>query len=761
MKRTAAHWGSWIVKGSGAGLRLEPDPEDPSPSRIGRGWLSAAKDARVRIARPAVRQGWLEGDGGSKRCDDRFVEVPWERALELTAAELERVRSTHGNEAIFAGSYGWASAGRFHHAQSQMRRFLNLIGGHTDKRDTYSHAAAEVLFPWILGWSNAEVINRMTTWPLIEKHCTLMLAFGGISSRTSQIASGGISRHIVPGWVGRLADAGIEIINVSPQNSDLSAAGAAAAQWVPIRPGTDSALILGICHELLVNNLHDEEFLERCTSGWKEFKSYLLGESGGAARTAQWAAGVSDVPVDWIRRLARRLPREKVMINAVMSLQRADHGEQPIWAALALAAMLGQIGQPGTGFGFGYGSSASVGRPDRIIGWPSLPRVPNPVDRFIPVARIADMLLSPGDECLYNGQKCRYPDTRLVYWAGGNPFHHHQDLNRLQKAWQRPETVVVHDHSWTATARRADIVLPCTTPLEREDLAIVPKDPALIYMSRVLDRFAESRDDFDIFSDLASRLGVEQQFTEGLSAAEWIRRLWDDCRCTADNLGFELPNFDDFRRAGRFDLPHTYEDRVLMDEFVKNPLSSPLATESGRITLFNRSMADLGLDDCPGHPAWLEPAEWLGDADADEFHLISAMPDNRLHSQLDNGSESRSGKLAGREPCTLHPDAAGRLKLQEGDVVRIWNRRGACLSALRLRDDIRPDCIALANGAWFDPQTVEGADIEVHGNPNVLTIDKGCSSLSQGNIGHTALVRVEKWHGPLPEVLVMKPPPFA
>ena len=480
VKRTVAHWGSYIVTGSGADLRLEPDPHDPAPSRIGRGWLSAVTDSKLRIARPAIRKGWLDGDRGKDRCEDRFVEVTWERALDLVASELDRVRSTHGNESIFAGSYGWASAGRFHHAQSQMRRFLNLIGGHTGKRDTYSHAAAEVLFPWIVGWTNAEVINRMTTWPLIERHCTLMVTFGGVSSRTSQIAAGGTSRHIVPGWIRRLAAAGVDIINVSPRNSDLSAV--SATEWVPVRPGTDSALILGICHELLVNDLYDREFLDRYTSGWREFKSYLTGESGSPAKSAEWAAAVTDVPVERIRRLAHRLAREKVMINVAWGVQRADHGEQPIWAALALASMLGQIGRPGTGFGFGYGSMAPVGRPDRIIKWPSLPGVPNPVDRYIPVARIADMLLSPGTEYRYNGETRTYPDARLVYWAGGNPFHHHQDLNRLQTAWRRPETVVVHEHSWTATARRADIVLPSTTALEREDLAISPKDSALIYI---------------------------------------------------------------------------------------------------------------------------------------------------------------------------------------------------------------------------------------------------------------------------------------
>jgi biotin/methionine sulfoxide reductase len=165
----------------------------------------------------------------------------------------------------------------------------------------------------------------------------------------------------------------------------------------------------------------------------------------------------------------------RTMLTASWSLQRADHGEQPYWALVLLAACLGQIGLPGGGFGLGYGSGASLAEPPNLFPGPAMPALPNPAGLAIPAARIADCLLNPGARYDYDGKSAAYPDMRLVYWAGGNPFHHHQDLNRLRRAWRRPETIIVHEPWWTATARHADIVLPATTSLERNDIGGSPR----------------------------------------------------------------------------------------------------------------------------------------------------------------------------------------------------------------------------------------------------------------------------------------------
>ncbi|MGO4430877.1 molybdopterin-dependent oxidoreductase, partial [Streptomyces sp. MCAF7] len=130
----------------------------------------------------------------------------------------------------------------------------------------------------------------------------------------------------------------------------------------------------------------------------------------------------------------------------------------------------------------GYGSMGDVGDHGPQLRLPHLPQGPNPVAEYIPCARIADLLLSPGESYDYDGERRTYPDIRFVYWAGGNPFHHHQDLGRLRRAFGRPDTIVVHEPYWTSTARHADIVLPTTTTLEREDFGAGRRDTHLIAM---------------------------------------------------------------------------------------------------------------------------------------------------------------------------------------------------------------------------------------------------------------------------------------
>lgn len=751
MKYTAAHWGAYTF--APGAQDLTPLHSDSSPSRVGQGWVSASQNRAARVLAPAVRKGWLDGDNGANRCNDTFVEVSWDRALDLAAAALDHTRTTSGNQAIYGGSYGWSSAGRFHHAQSQMRRCLALAGGFTSSRETYSHATGEILFPHLIGQSIYDFQDQMTSMPLITQNAEIVLAFGGLAGRTGQVAAAGTSFHEVPGWIADLKHAGVRVITIAPEK------GEALGDWWPIRPGTDTALILALIHEITAAGREDHDFLNRCTSGWDTLRAYVMGADGTPPKTADWAAAICDIPADHIRDLARDLCTSRSMITMTWAMQRADHGEQPIWAGLALACVLGQIGQPGTGYGFGYGSISAVGRPIALMPWPSLPKVANKIRDYIPVARITDALLSPGAPYSQNGTTRQYPDLKLVWWTGGNPFHHHQDLRRLEQAWTRPETVIVNDHCWTATARRADIVLPATTPLERDDIMMNRRDPTLLYMSAMHAPIGQARDDFDIFTDISERLGTGAAFTENRSTQDWLRHLWHTSQDVARAHGFDLPAFDDFRETGRFDLPLDPVHSIAFADFVRDPTAHPLGTESGGFTLTNRGIGAMNLPDCPDHPTWMPPIEGAP-LSADEFHLISGQPMTRLHAQNDQGAASQGAKVQGREACTLHPDAASDLGVVAGDVVRLCTARGACLAGVQISDALRADCVSLPTGAWYDPQVVDGAYLEVHGNPNALTRDKGSSSLSQGNIAHTCVVRVEKWTKPLPDVSVTKPPPI-
>lgn len=758
---TLAHWGTYrTATGAGGEAVVEPMADDPSPSALGRSMPGTLADS-ARIAQPMVRAGYLEGGPATRagRGADPFVPVDWDIASRLAAEALDRVRRDHGNSAIFGGSYGWASAGRFHHAQSQLHRFLNVAGGYTRSVNTHSHAAAEVVLPHIIGSTDGMGANH-TPWSLIHGRTELFVAFGGIPEKNAQVSAGGVGRHEVPQWLDRCAAAGTQFVNVSPLRSDI--APRVGAEWLPVRPGGDTALMLGLAHVLEAEGLSDRAFLARYTTGFERFRAYLTGEADGTPKTPDWAEPLCGVGAGQIRALARRMAAARTMISVAWSLQRADHGEQPIWMAVTLAAMLGQIGLPGGGFGFGYGCANRVGNTDLSIGWPALPQFQNPVRDFIPVARLADMLLNPGAPFNYDGQALRYPDIRLVWWAGGNPFHHQQDLNKLVRAWRRPETVIVQDSWWTATARHADIVLPCTTTLERNDLGIAKAEPHLIAMRRLAAPHGQARSDYDILADIAGHLGLREAFTEGRDEMGWVRHLYDGAREGAGQAGVMLPEFDRFWQDGlaRFDAIDS--PRPLLHAFRADPLAHPLPTPSGRIEVFSETVAGFGYADCPGHPVWFAPQEWLGAEGraADLLHLISNQPVTRLHGQMDNGAVSRASKIDGREPATFNPADAAARGIAAGSLVRLFNDRGACLVGARISDEVAPGVVQLATGAWFNPEEPgrDGA-LDLHGNPNVLTRDAGTSQLAQGPIAHSALVRAEPVAGRQKPVTAFDPPP--
>lgn len=742
---TSNHWGTYRVKvEDGRVISLNDFEEDPDSSPIGHGIVDVL-DGPTRIMAPMIRKSWLEGGpgtAGEKRGEEEFVEVSWEKATRLVADELNRVRQAYGNKSIYAGSYGWASAGRFHHAQSQLKRFLNCIGGYSSSKNTYSFAAAEVLVPHILGTFRGH-LDRTTSWETIATDCELFVAFGGVPLKNGQISQGGVGAHVQKAGLRTAQEAGTQFINISPLRSDLD--DKTDKNWLAIRPNTDVALMLGLAHVLQSEGLHDQSFVDSHTVGFDRFLAYLTGETDGVVKTADWAAEICELPSDVIRTLARRMAESRTMISVSWSLTRQDHGEQPFWAAIALASMLGQIGLPGTGLGFGYSAMNNTGLNRHLIDYAAVPQGENPVKDFIPVARVTEMLENPGGSFDYDGKKYEYPHARLVWWAGGNPFHHHQDLNRMRRAWEKPETIIANEWCWNGLATHADIILPCTTPLERSDLALSPKDPYLVAMDRAIDPVGKARDDYEIFRNIATRMDVEESFTEGRSSEDWLRWIWNVSRQNAASEGVELPEWEALQKAGWVRVPAPTTPTITMDAFRNDPEANPLDTPSGKIEIFSETIHGFGYDDCLGHPAWMEPVEWLGRATPDQLHMISNQPKNKLHSQLDHGSVSRQDRPKNVERVTMHPTDAAIRELTDEQIVRIRNARGSCLAELRLSDAIRPGVIQIATGAWYRPN----GETCTRGNPNTLTLDKGTSKLAQGPIAHSCLVEVEAYKSAL------------
>jgi len=755
----SAHWGTFSARWADGRLAVRPHPADPDPNSILDNFTTALRH-KARIAHPMVRRGWLEHGPGQtdRRGRDTFVAVSWDRALDLLTAELARVRDALGPGAIFGGSYGWASAGRFHHAQSQMHRFLNtVLGGYVRSVNTYSAGASSVILPHILGSLDA-VSRHGVTWDQIAAHSEVVVAFGGMALKNSAIAAGGVSRHIDRGAMRAARQRGARFVLISPLRDDLPEE--ARADWLPVVPNTDTALMLGLAHTLVAENLHDQAFLERFCVGYPVFEDYLLGRSDGQPKDAAWAAAICGIPTNEIIALARGMAGRRTLIVVAHALQRAEHGEQPVWMAAVLAAMLGQIGLPGGGYAYALGTMGHYGRREVAVPLPTLPQGQNAVRHFIPVARIADMLLHPGTWFDYNGQRLTYPDIRLIYWTGGNPFHHHQDLNRLRRAFARVETLVVHETTWTATARHADIVLPCTMTLERNDIGASSADELMIAMHRVAPPFAEARDDYAIFAALSERLGRGEAFTEGRDADGWLRHLYGRTQEALAKSGHDAPDFDTFWQRGELELPMQPDDGGIVAAFRRDPEAHPLPTPSGKIEIASATIAGFGYNDCPGHPVWLPPTD-IPDA-RHSLRLTANQPARRLHGQLDFGEHSQAGKHRGREVARLHPSDAASRGIAEGDIIRLFNDRGACLAAAVLTEDVSPGTVHLPTGAWYDPADPdEDAPLCVHGNPNVLTRDAGTSRLAQGCTGQLTAMEVERFSGNLPPIRAYEPPEAA
>lgn len=771
----ASHWGIGRVHVKGGRIeRIEPFEKDHAPSMQLQG-IAQQPYNRARIRYPMVRESYLKKGskaGGEGRGKEPFVRVSWETAAKLVADELKRVRETYGPTAIYGGSYGWMSPGAVGNARNLLQRVLNLNGGFTGGIGDYSTGCAQVILPYVIG-SNG-VYEQVTSWNLITDRTELIVLWGADPTITNDIDWATTVHENAEGFR-RAKEAGIKVVAVNPLKPDTAEFFGDAARWIAPRPGTDVAMMLAMAYELETSGKADREFIRKYTVGYEKFRPYLLGETDGVKKTPEWAEGVCGVKAADIRWLVNEMQSKRTMLMGGWGIQRAQHGEQVHWMMVVLSAMLGQIGLPGGGFGFTYHYSnggAATSEAPALPGISANPRGGSSGLKWegaslvsIPLARFTECFLNPGKTIDHNGTKITYPDIRLVFWSGGNPFAQQEDTNGLLKAWKKPETTIVCDSMWTASARHADIVLPACTSLERNDITAVGSYSNLGYVAMhqaILPQY-ESKSDYEIYRLIAREMGFEKDYTEGLDEMGWVKRFYDAAKLEAAQGGYEMPAFEDFWKAGWvwFPVLSDSEHYNYFGDFRKNPIVNPLGTASGKIEIFSEKVASYGYDDCPGHPTWMEPTEWLGGKIAKDypFALLTSKSRYRLHSQLDSTESHNFTDVEDREPVWMHPDAAKKLGVATGDVVKVESRRGKVLAGVIVTERVRPDTVVIRHGAWYDPEKQgEVGTLDVHGCDNVLTIDIPSSKLANGNVANSSQVRIEKFTGELPRVRVWEQP---
>ncbi|EQB39748.1 trimethylamine N-oxide reductase I catalytic subunit [Sulfurimonas hongkongensis] len=774
---TAAHWGMLkLTIKDGVLTKSEPYQKVSGLENSLQHHTQDLVYAKDRVKYPMVRKSYLKDPNNPKpelRGSDEWVRVSYNDAIKLIASQLKKTRKDKGAESVFAGSYGWKSSGNMHNCRILLHRFMTATGGFTGTVGDYSTGASQVIMPHVLG--TLEVYEQQTSWPIVLEHSKAVVIWGANPAATLKIAWTASDDYGLK-YLEELKNSGKKIICIDPFKTETCEY--LNAQWVAPVPNTDVALMIGMAHSLIEAKKYDKEFLEEYTEGFDEFKDYIYGKKDKVVKSAAWASKICGIDEKTIKELAVLFFENTTMFMSGWGMQRAHHGEQTHWMLITLASMLGQIGKPGGGFGLSYhysnggvptaksaivgGITANVTANENAEGaeW-----LQNAAKFSFPVARVADALLNPGKKIQFNGKEITYPEIDFIYWAGGNPLVHHQDTNTLIKAWRKPRTVVVNEAFWTPTARMADIVMPTTTSYERNDITGTGdySNLNIVPMKQAVKKQFESKDDYQIFSDLAKEFGVHKEYTQNKTEMEWIEEFYTKAYDQAVKMDMKIPKFREFWSKNEpitFGTPYENTQFVRYADYIEDPILDPLGTPSGRIEIYSKTIEDMNYDDCKAHPSWLEPAEWLGmKKKTAEFALITPHSTHRLHSQLNNTSLREKYAVANREPVWINTKDAKAKGIKSGDIVRVFNDRGQILVGAIVSDEVRESVVKIDEGAWYDPmERGKIGSLCLNGNVNVLTKDIPTSKLANGNSSNTALVNIEKYTKAAPELSMFKQP---
>jgi anaerobic dimethyl sulfoxide reductase subunit A len=647
-------------------LRIRDNPIRPAHMRgCVRGYqMIRAVYHPQRLKSPLVRSG--------PRGSGQFREVGWDEALQIVSDRLRRIRETRGAEAILCLGGSGSCRGAVHNTKLVTRRFFSQFGGYTDTTGSYSSGAEIFVAPYLFG---PGYVRRTGIDAATLRHSRLILLWGANVADTRFGCELG-------GRIREQKRRGVPIITVDPRRSRTVRQ--LSNRWIPVRPGTDTALMAGVLYVLLCEDLVDRSFVGRTSVGFDVLERYVRGSDDGQPKTPSWAEGICGTPRKTIVELASQYGRNKpTALIPGLSIQRTIAGEEAIRMAVALQTATGNIGVPG-----GSSGSNIWGRlPEPRCGQLPVPPAPRPSE--IPVYGWPDAILE--------GVSGGYPaDIKAIYNVGGNYLTTGSDLLKSIRAFNRVEFSVCHDYFLTPTARYCDVVLPVTTYLERADI-VFPGSNHLLYSHQVIEPVGQSKNDYDIFCDLANRLGFGQEYSQGRNADQWLKHFLDNS---------EIGDAEEFRRTGIY--AGAEQERCGLSEFVSDPASHPLDTLSGKIEIASETYAGLGFSHIP---------TWRGFQPTTEHPLLLITPHARyrINSQYANASWFLRRE---EQALWMNPKDAADRGIEKGSQVEVQSPEGRLRISVRITEDIMPGVVCLLAGMW--PGIGPGG-IDTAGAANILT----------------------------------------
>ncbi len=665
-----------------------------------------------------------------KRGEGKFERITWDEALDTIASETKRIKEKYGPESIYvnyaSGVPGFMSEGTL------MRRLLGLNGGYLNFYGSYSAACTSMSTPYTYG-TMLTASSRDTL-----AHSKLIILWGFNPAET-------VFDTNTSYYIRRAKEAGAKVVVIDPRHSDTAIA--FADEWIANLPTTDNALMDAMVYVMIKENLYDRDFVNKYCLGFDEdqmpegvsphnsLKSYILGLADGVPKTPEWAEAITKVPADIIARLAREYATIKpAALIQGLGPQRHSYGEQPPRGATVLAAITGNVGiEGGWASGAGFMSRIAPG------GIP----VTNPVGTSIsmftwPEAIQRGKEMGPADGVMGNERLAS--DLKLMFNLEGNTLlNQHSDCNGTAKILEdetKCEFILVTEHFMTPSAKFADILLPSDNFMEREDIvASWNWAEYLLFQNKAIDTVFECRDGYDWISELADRLGLKEQFTEGRTKEGWLRYIVDVTRKNHP----EFPTYEEFKKKGNYKWRFS-EPLIAFKEQIEDPENNPFPTPSGKIEIFSKDLYDMGNpEEIPAVPKYIDSWEGPNDPLKEKYPLqcIGWHVKRRIHSTHDT-----TPWLEEVEPQSIwinSQDAKAR-GINNGDKVKVYNDRGVMEIPATVTVRIMPGVVAIPQGAWWTP---DSRGVDIRGNINTIT-KYHPTPLAKGNPQHTNLVQVER-----------------